>query len=253
VTPGTDLRLCLLGGFRLLGDRGEIPVRPSGERLLAFLALKPGSTREAVAWRLWLDHSEEHALACLRSTLWRLPKPDEQALVTTVGGYLRLSPRIATDLDAQRVRAREPSLDGPVVADLRLDELTHDLLPGWYDEWLVVERERHRQVRLHALEAIAERLLGEGRLAEAIEAGLCAVDSEPLRESAHRCVVRAHLAEGNIGEALRQAAEYLRFLGEAGIPERLSGDMEALLAPSRPAGAQTLLAPSIATSAGQGT
>lgn len=225
------LCLHLLGGFRLVGPRGEIAVRPSGERLLAHLALKPGATREAVAWRLWLDHPEEHALACLRSTLWRLPKPEGTSLVLTSGGHLRLCEQMRVDVDSQRFLIRA---GGERPAErLTVDDLAADLLPGWYDEWLVIERERHRQFRLHALETLADHLVTDGRPADAIEAGLYAVDVEPLRESAHRCVVRAHLAEGNVGEALRQARSYLRLMADAGIPGGLSPQMEALLWPVR--------------------
>lgn len=95
-----------------------------------------------------------------------------------------------------------------------------------------MERERHRQLRLHVLEALADRLVTEGRTADGIEVGLRAVGCEPLRESAHRCVVRAHIAEGNLGEALRQAETYLRLLAEAGIPVSLSAQMETLLGPA---------------------
>ena len=87
-------------------------------------------------------------------------------------------------------------------------DLSHDLLDAWYDEWLVVERERFRQARLHALDLLCLRLADAGRHAEAIDAGLAAVAAEPLRESAHRLLIRAHLAEGNVQEALRQYAAY---------------------------------------------
>jgi DNA-binding SARP family transcriptional activator len=79
-----------------------------------------------------------------------------------------------------------------------------ELLPDWYDDWLVTERERLRQLRLHALEESVRVLIERGRLSEAIDLGLRAVAMEPLRESAHRLVIRAHLAEGNRAEALRQ-------------------------------------------------
>ena len=60
------------------------------------------------------------------------------------------------------------------------------------------------QIRLHALEALCERLTSTGCYALAIESGLAAVAAEPLRESAHRALIKAHLAEGNRSEALRQ-------------------------------------------------
>jgi DNA-binding SARP family transcriptional activator len=89
-----------------------------------------------------------------------------------------------------------------------------ELLPDWYDDWVVIERERFRQARLHALEALCYGLARRGRYDKAIELGLTAVADEPLRESAHRAVMRAHLAEGNRVEALRQYQLCRRFLRE---------------------------------------
>ena len=82
--------------------------------------------------------------------------------------------------------------------------LAHDLLPACYDDWILVECERFHQLRLHALEALCERLTAAERYGEAIDAGLAAVCGEPLRESAHRALIKAHLAEGNYAEAGRQ-------------------------------------------------
>ena len=82
--------------------------------------------------------------------------------------------------------------------------LSGDLLPDWYDDWVLVERERFRQLRLHALESLCERLTAAAKFAQAVDAGLTAVSAEPLRESAHRTLVKAYLAEGNVAEALRQ-------------------------------------------------
>jgi DNA-binding SARP family transcriptional activator len=64
------------------------------------------------------------------------------------------------------------------------------------------ERESYRQLRLHALEALSNLLIAEGRFGEAVETGLMAVAAAPLRESAHRAVIRAMVMEGNRAEAL---------------------------------------------------
>jgi len=100
----------------------------------------------------------------------------------------------------------EVAVGNPLGADDAVDVSTFefDLLPGWYDDWLVVDRERIRQLRLHALEALATQRLRDGRYAAALDAALAAVRADPLRESAHRCVICAHAAEGNVAEALRQ-------------------------------------------------
>ena len=88
---------------------------------------------------------------------------------------------------------------------MRVDDLiAGDLLPGWYEDWVVTEREHFRQLRLHALEQLCEQLTDDGRFGQAVEAGLAAVSGEPLRESAHRVLIRAYLQEGNRAEAIRQ-------------------------------------------------
>jgi hypothetical protein len=71
-----------------------------------------------------------------------------------------------------------------------------ELLPGWYEDWVLVERKRLRQLRMHALEALAEKLTEAGRYGVAMPAAYAAVRADPVRESAHRAVVRVHLAEG---------------------------------------------------------
>ncbi|MBB5120349.1 AfsR/SARP family transcriptional regulator [Streptomyces eurocidicus] len=94
----------------------------------------------------------------------------------------------------------------------RLPALVHDLLPERLDEWVVVERERYRQIRLHALEALCRRLTELRDHASAIEAGLSAVSADPLRETAQRVLIEAHIAEGNLSEAVRQYRAYARLL-----------------------------------------
>lgn len=78
-----------------------------------------------------------------------------------------------------------------------------DPLPGWYGHSVLLERERLSQLRAHALEAVAARLAEAGRHGQAIQAAYAAVRAEPLRESAHRTVVRVLIAEGNVAEAVR--------------------------------------------------
>jgi hypothetical protein len=83
-----------------------------------------------------------------------------------------------------------------------------NLLPGFYDEWAIMERERVRQRIMHALEALSEKLAARRRFADAIEAAMLATSAEPLRESAQRALIKAHVAEGNITEARRSYHAY---------------------------------------------
>ncbi len=93
-----------------------------------------------------------------------------------------------------------------------------ELLPDWYDDWVMFERERLRQLRLHALEILCRRLAAAGSFGPAVDAGLAAVLGEPLRESAQRVLIEAHLAEGNRSEAIRQYNSYrVRLYAELGL------------------------------------
>lgn len=228
IHEAASVRLRLLHGFELHcgGQRVQLPL--GSQRLVAFLALHNRPLlRVYVAGMLWIDASEERSHANLRSALWRL-RQTGHFVVDATPSHLRLGDGV--EVDVHRVLAlsrgllRDPSVD-------ELDgELGADLLPDWYDDWLEIERERLRQLRLHALEAVAERLLRDGRYGEAVEAGLAAVESEPLRESAHRVLVKVYLAEGNWSDALRQYRVYSeRLQHQLGL--RPSAQMEDLVRP----------------------
>ena len=200
----------------------------SAQRVIAFIALHDHPLQRAyVAGSLWLDSSEARAHANLRSALWRLGRPG-CALVDTRDQQLRIDADVSVDVRDIELGIRA-MLAGSDVA-LSASLLGADLLPDWYDDWVLLERERFRQLRLHALEVLCERLTEAGRLGEALDAGLAAVAGEPLRESAHRALVRVHLAEGNTAEALRQYGLFRRMLREQ-LGLEPSAQIEQLLRP----------------------
>lgn len=201
----TRIVVRLLDGFDLSCDGQSVPVPLTSQRLVAFLALHDRPLlRLFVAGSLWLDLNEERSCANLRSTLWRLRQPGHQVVETTAT-HVRLGRTVIVDVH-ELVRAARRVVDGTDgVTDARVDErkLEGDLLPDWYDEWVEPERERLRQLRLHAIEAAAERALAEDRPAHAVDLALSALRGEPLRESLHVLVIRGHLARGNRSDAIR--------------------------------------------------
>ena len=208
------VRLSLLGGFRLTVDGLTVPLLLSAQRLASFLALQPRPLpRLYVAGVLWPDVPECRASGSLRTALWRLRVPGTP-IVHTRNDHLQLSPRVLVDVREAEAWARsvcDPRFQcpDPVAAEL---PYRHELLPGWYDDWILIERERQRQLSLHTLETLTDRLAAQGRYGAAVLAGLAAVSAEPLRESAHRALIRAHLAEGNPSEAVRQYRSYAELL-----------------------------------------
>jgi DNA-binding SARP family transcriptional activator len=210
--------LGLLNAFSLRcgGERVRLPV--AAQRLLAFLALHPQPmSRAHVAEVLWPDSTTDRAAGSLRSLLWRLAHVHRRGLVVA-GSELQLADHVDVDVhrawaDAVRLLGGEP------VGNVPADELAHDILPDWDDEWVRVERDRFRQLRLHALETLSGTLAGERRYGEAVGAAMVAVAADPLRETAHRALIGAYLAEGNRGEALYQyRACHRLFRDGLGVP-----------------------------------
>jgi DNA-binding SARP family transcriptional activator len=197
--------LRLLNSLELVCNGTRVEVPQTAQRLLAFVAVNRRPVQRCrVAGSLWPTASERRAGASLRSALWRLRHCGDE--VIEASGYeLRLAPSVRVDLYEAEAAARnvlEGRDEGVVRSDL--DDFRHDLLPGWYDDWVLIEREYFRQLRLRALEVACDRLVAVGRLDAALSAGLAALECEPLRESAHRALVRIHLAHGNVSEAIRQ-------------------------------------------------
>jgi DNA-binding SARP family transcriptional activator len=204
VAAAEPTQLRLLNGFRLVRDGESVGVPASGQHLLALLGMRGGATRALAAGSLWPESSEVRAQGSLRTTLWRLHRSCGP-LVRCSRDSLVLDPDIVVDLHAFTKAAYRV-----LRADVRLGEdaarcvlVGGDLLPGWYQDWVLLERERLRQIRLHALEVLAQRLIAQHSYAEALEAAMECVCVEPLRESAHRAVVSVHLAQQNVLEALR--------------------------------------------------
>ena len=143
-----------------------------------------------------------------------LPLPAERLLAfVALRNRPLLRPYVSVDIrlgSALALRLRDAA---PVpAAELTADNLSFDLLPDWYEEWVILEREAFCQLRVHALESLCERLVEVGKFGPAVQAGLAAVTADPLRESAHRILIAAYLAEGNAGPALRQFETFSRLL-----------------------------------------
>ena len=210
------VRITLLSGFAVTTGGHSLSLQPAVQRLVALIALsRNGLRRDAAAYRLWPDTSEKRAKANLRSTLWRLGKA-EAAILESHEGRLVLAEGVWVDTrDGVRELTRG-RLDDDIHADLPFQDLESGLLPDWYDEWIENERERLRQLVLGVLEARATRALQRGDYRDAIHTGLSAVSLEPLRESARRIVIEAHLAQGNQIEARREYRRYCTSLDHHG-------------------------------------
>ncbi|MDO9446297.1 MAG: BTAD domain-containing putative transcriptional regulator [Dehalococcoidia bacterium] len=235
--------LAILDGFELRADGGALlSGRGEAQRLLTVLALRDGPmSRGVVVTMLWPDAPEAQGLASLRSALSRL-SADVRRAVVTAGADLALTPDVSVDLwDARAFAQRLLDTERPLPwSDLQqeaghsLQALTLDLLPGWHEDWAIMEFEAWRQLRLHALDAVSVHLTRAGRFASAAAAAAAVLRSEPLRESACAALIRVHLAAGNRSEAVRAFAEFrARLIRELGLTP--SSVLSALIGPALPA------------------
>ncbi|HEU0205291.1 MAG TPA: BTAD domain-containing putative transcriptional regulator [Pseudolysinimonas sp.] len=222
VPRSSRVELFLLGTFRLRVDSTTIDELAIGsQRLLIFLALHDRAiARFSLAGTMWPDVSDERAGISLRAALTRLDGLVRSTVEVSKSGGLGLRPGVVVDLrEGQALAHRLLHLDRPVEsADLGAEAislLSSELLPDWYDDWIIAEAEDWRQLRIGALEALGQRLLAHGRNAEAIRAGRAAMRIDPLRESPHALLIRIHLADGNQSEALGVFERYRAILHTA--------------------------------------
>ncbi|RPJ24401.1 MAG: hypothetical protein EHM33_17965, partial [Chloroflexi bacterium] len=201
------LQIRLLGQFdvRLDGKRVVIPSR-TGQSLLAYLALTAGTAhrREKLAGVLWPDTTDENARKNLRQELWRIRKAIPTSHLATADDYL-----LADEFTLTFNPDADYWLDVAVLekSNLDLQSLTaslsvyqSELLPGFYDDWVIFERERMRTLFEAKMEQLVEKLVeAEGWTAvqEQSERWL-ALGNTP--EPAYRALMLSYNARGDMAK-----------------------------------------------------
>lgn len=204
---------------RMIGIVGRLGVRPMvklslpARRLLAYLAVRGGQvSRQRAVDELWPDSSEDIGRTNLRRSLWQV----QRGWIAVVGETLILESEC--DLPKAR-RSAARAMEGEAITFDEIDLISHDLLPGWHEDWVVEAHEEFRVIRVQALEAACRTLSNRGNHPLAIQAGAAAVAAEPLSESASEALIEAHLAQHNRFEALRAYRALAQHLHcELGVP-----------------------------------
>ncbi len=271
----TQLRLTLLGGFHARLRTGEVMPLPGrkAQALLAFLALPLGRAhpRDKLAALLWGGIREESARASLRQTLFVVRKAlggAEGAVLRQEGEALALAPaaveadvaafeRAVADGTPESLEQAAALYQGDLLAGLVLAEAP-------FEEWLLGERERLRELALEGLAKLLAHHRKAGVSQVAVGTALRLLTLDPLQEVVHRTLMRLYADLGRRGTALRQYQQCVSVLGrELGIepeaetkalyqeilrerPSHRVAIAEASLAqpvpePRAPAGAETLL------------
>src|SRR5215510_4240771 len=211
------LQIRLLGQFdiRLDGKRVTIPSR-AGQSLFAYLALTAGTShrREKLAGTLWPDNTDENARKNLRQELWRIRKaisaqqPAGRDYLIADEFTLKFNREAEYWLDVAQME--RPDLDlQSLIANLSLYQ--GELLPGFYDEWITLERERIQAIFEARMEQLLDGLVTAERWIAVQEWGERWLTLSGARESAYRALM---LASGVRGDRTKVASLYQRCTDE---------------------------------------
>lgn len=205
-------RLHLLQGFALEWQNQCIELPVGMQRLVALLALRGAAHRSVVAGTLWPEVGEARALANLRTCIWRINRRLPGCIVSN-GVGIGLRDMWIDCVEQKRITSKllRDRFDEPDWTAEHLDILSRaELLPGWYDDWVIFERECLRQLRLRALEHAAVVLARDARGGAALQLALEAVRADPLRETANAALIEVYLAAGNVGDAIQHYGSFRR-------------------------------------------
>lgn len=217
------LEVRLLGTFEIKYKKKaiSIPSRPS-QSLFAYLLLSAGTShrREKLAGMLWPDSLEETARDNLRHSLWRIrkslpPTPKAEYLLTD---DLSIAFNASSEywLDAAEL---EKLRENTSVAELIsvLSEYQGELLSGFYDEWVVLEREHLSSIFEHHMARLLSLLKAENRWLDVLDWAERWIKLGKKPEPAFQALMSAHAAKGDMSKVAASYERYVKSLREFGI------------------------------------
>jgi DNA-binding SARP family transcriptional activator len=209
-----------LGRTRISSHGRELALSRQSISFLAYLVLyrELDHPREIMIEHFWSSHEPARARSCLGTALSRLRK----ALDVEGHNWLEISPRgepriclsapilfdiVAFEAGISPCLAAPPGALGPSLRDNLVTALARyrgDLLLGWYDGWVLTERERLRLLCLRGYRRLMEHYAAIGDVENALAAGLSALRIEPLQELVQQRVIELYDASGQRAAAVRQ-------------------------------------------------
>jgi TolB-like protein/Tfp pilus assembly protein PilF len=206
--------LTLLGGFGLHLADGTLADLPGQKDRapLAILATHSGDaqSREGLAGLLWSEHGDRQARDSLKQALVRLRRclgGADSSVLRTDRQSVALD-KTALDID---VLSFEQLVRQGTFATLKQAGALYrgDLLEGIairdsaFEDWLLVERQRLRQLFERALTGLMSQALAAGASEQAAEAARRLLQVDPLSEAAYRTLMQVHGDEAQVAQALR--------------------------------------------------
>ncbi len=227
------IKIRLLGGFSVTAgaEKQRLSIPPRASKLFAYCLFhrECWHSREHLIDLFWPDVPLEQARSCLNSTLSRLRQafpPDVGPVLVAEGREAFSLPdglKLSVDVDRfiHVVRIDGLPSSGPTLTEDEATQLKEaldlyrgDLLPGWYDDWVLIERERLRHIYIVGLSQLMGHFSHTGALELAIAFGRRLLVLEPLQESVHRSMMQLFMRSGHRAAAIKQYTQCCDLLKE---------------------------------------
>ena len=224
------LEVMLLGQFQIRIDDKPIDIPSRAEQsLLAYLMLNAGTAfrREHLAGLFWPDSDESNAKGYLRQALWRLRKSFSETAPSAPDYFQANKISIAFDpshpyrLDTAVLE--DETVGGPKDLLPAIQVYAGELLPGFYDEWAVLERERLRAIFGRKMQRLLGQLQSARRWQDLIQQAERWISMGDNPESAYRALILGHAMLGDMSGA-RTAYNRCRMVFERDLQVELSSE-----------------------------
>ena len=202
--PGLHIRL--LGDFQIVYGGAPLASITSArlQSLFAYLLIHRGipQSRAHVAFQFWPDSSEAQAQANLRYFLHQLRRalPDAAQYLQadkTILQWRAEAPYSLDVADFERAVAGAEKVTSARGLEEAVAYYTGDLLPSCYDDWIVPERERLRELFVKTLDRLSASYEQRSDYASAINSLQRLLRHDPLREATYRHLMRLYALNGD--------------------------------------------------------
>ena len=219
------LKVKVLGGFEVSYDGKPILIasRPA-QALFAYLILNAETShrREKLAGILWPDSLEETARDNLRHALWRvrkaLPASQKPKTEYLLSDDLTIAFNVSSEywLDTAELK----KLSETAAADELIAVLSNyqgELLPGFDDEWVVLEREHLYSIFEHHMARLMSLLQDEKRWLDILDGAERWIKLGQKPEPAYRALMTAHATKGDMSKVAATYERCVKSLYEFGV------------------------------------
>jgi DNA-binding SARP family transcriptional activator/WD40 repeat protein len=204
------LNVSLLGRFHVQINGDDVEIRShAAQSLFAYLILdsEVKHRRDRLAGMFWPDSDESSARSNLRHALWRIRTGIGEDIFLADKTTVALSPELDYAVDVASIYITRDKVRDLEYLIQAAEQYQGDLLPGFYDDWVILERERLRGAYTQLMERLIEALIQAKRWPEVSEWAERWIAMGHVPEPAYRSLMIAHAARGDQAGV---AAAYMR-------------------------------------------